>query len=119
MLRALAQSASSSERKLEQGAVAADFAVPDPKSRAPTPSTPLSGYEIVEITIGPASPALGRGVGEIDWPPGSLVVAVTAGQEIVPVHNDTELRAGERVILLAPAASPPVEAGETATQSEG
>ena len=76
-----------------------------PKRFAHTPSTPLSGYEIVEITITPESPALGRPAGNIAWPPGSLLVAISEGHEIVPVRDDTELHAGERIILLAPAAS--------------
>jgi CIC family chloride channel protein len=114
VLRALAQATSSSGAEIERGAAAADFAVEDPESRAHTPTTPLRGYEIVELAIGPRSPALGRAVGEIAWPAGSHVVAVTDGREVVPVRNDTKLRAGERVILLAPAASPPVEAKQTA-----
>jgi len=112
VLLALAQAASSSGAEIERGAVAADFAVEDLQSRAHTPT--MRGYKIVELAIGPRSPALGRPVGEIAWPAGSHVVAVTDGCEIVPVRNDTKLRAGERVILLAPAASPPVEAEQTA-----
>ena len=119
VLHTLAKNASASIREIEHGAIAADFAVPDPKALAHTPSTPLSGYEIIEITINPGSPALGRPAGNIAWPPGSLIVAVTDGQEIIPLRNDTELHAGERVTLLAPAAFRPVEAGETATPSEG
>ena len=105
VLQTLAKSVSASTREIERGAIAADFAVRDPNALAHTPSTPLDGYEIVEITINPGSPALGRRVGNIAWPPGSLVVALTDGQEIVPLRNNTELHAGERVILLAPAAS--------------
>ena len=105
ILETLATSASSSAAEIEHGAVAADFASPDPRALAHTPSTPLSGYEIVEITITPESPALGRPVGEIAWPPGSIIVAISEGHEIVPVRDDTELHAGERIILLAPAAS--------------
>jgi len=96
---------SASAAGIEQGAVAADFAAQDPDALAHTPSTPLSGYEIVEITITPDSPALGRCAGNIAWPTGSIIVAVSEGHAIVPVHNDTELHAGERIILLAPVRS--------------
>ena len=106
VLQTLANSASSSAAEIEHGAIAADFAAQDPKALAHTPSTPLSGYEIIEITITPQSPALGRQAGNIAWPPGSLIVAIGEGHEITPVRNDTELHAGERIILLAPAASP-------------
>ncbi|MGO9891499.1 MAG: chloride channel protein [Solirubrobacteraceae bacterium] len=105
VLQTLATSVSSSAAEIEHGAVAADFAARDPEALAHTPSTPLSGYEIVEITITPESPALGRRAGNIAWPPGSLIVAISEGHEIVPVRNDTELHAGERIILLAPAAT--------------
>ena len=105
VLQTLATSVSSSAAEIEHGAVAADFAARDPEALAHTPSTPLSGYEIVEITINPESPALGRRAGNIAWPPGSLIVAISEGHEIVPVRNDTELHAGEQIILLAPAAT--------------
>ena len=72
VLHTLAENVSSSIREIEHGAIAADFAVPDPEALAHTPTTPLTGYEIVEITINPGSPALGRRVGNIAWPPGSL-----------------------------------------------
>jgi CIC family chloride channel protein len=104
VLQTLAHSLSSSTGETEHGAIAADFAVQDPKALAHTPSTRLNGYQLVEITINPGSPAQGRRVGNIAWPPGSLIVAVTDGQEIVPLRKDTELQAGERVTLLAPAA---------------
>ena len=105
VLQTLAQNVSSSTREIEHDAIATDFAVLDPKTLAHTPTTPLSGYEIVEITINPGSPALCRRVSDIAWPPGSLIVALTHGHEIIPLRNDTELHAGERVTLLAPTAS--------------
>ena len=107
VLRALRRQRAGVHRARSSAApIAADFAVRRPaKPLAHTPSTPLSGYEIVEITIGPGSPALGRRVDDIAWPPGSLIVALTHGREIIPLRNDTELHAGERVTLLAPTAS--------------
>jgi len=102
VLGALADSVRSSTAQIEQGALAADFAVPDPSSFAHTPSTPLRGYEILEITIGPSSPALGRRADEVKLPTGSRLVAVTRGREIIAPHH-TALRAGERLIILAPA----------------
>ncbi len=102
VLRALTQSVNSSTAQIEQGAVAAEFAVPDPQSFAHTPSTPLSGYEIVEITIGPGSPALGRRIDDVELPAGARAVAVTQGREIVAPRN-IPLRAGDRLIVLAPA----------------
>jgi CIC family chloride channel protein len=96
---------SSSIRDVERGALAAESGADDADSRLHTPSSPLDGYEIVEISISRESPALGRRLGELPWPPGYLVVAVTERREIGAPQHDSELRVGERVILLAPAAS--------------
>jgi CIC family chloride channel protein len=104
VLRALATRLSSSEEEIEEGAVAAEFAVDNPSAAARRPTTPLEGYEILELRIFADSPARGRRVSEVDWPPGSIVVAVTQGREIHAARPDLELRQGERVIALAPTA---------------
>ncbi len=103
ILEALAQTIKSSEESIEEGAVAADFGADDPSVAAHRSSTPLTGYQIIEITINTNSPALGRRVDEISWPPGCLVVAVTDQKADVSSSTDTILREGARVILLAPA----------------
>jgi CIC family chloride channel protein len=102
VLKALTSTLDSSEEKIEEGAAAAEFAVDDPAAAAHKPSTPLIGYKIIELRIFPDSPALGRRVGELDWPPGSTVVAVTQGREIHAARPDLQLHQGERVIVLAP-----------------
>jgi CIC family chloride channel protein len=105
VLQAISGRLSSSIRDVERGALAAESGADDADSRLHTPSNPLHGYQIVEITISRESPALGRRLGELPWPPGYLVVAVTERREIGAPQRDSELRVGERVILLAPAAS--------------
>jgi Trk K+ transport system NAD-binding subunit len=45
-------------------------------------------------------------MGEVQWPPGAIAVAVTQGREIVTARDDTEIQEGDRIILLTPAASP-------------
>jgi NhaP-type Na+/H+ and K+/H+ antiporter len=90
----------SSEQSIEQGAVAADFGADDPSLAAHRSSTPLTGYEIVELTIAPGSAAVGRRVDQVVWPPDCLVVAVSDGSELVAPGGDTVLHAGERVTLL-------------------
>ncbi len=102
ILEALVQTVESSEQSIERGAVAADFGTDDPALTAHRSSTPLTGYQITEITINPNSPAIGRRVDEIAWPPGCLVVAVTNQKTGVSSSTDTILRDGTRVILLAP-----------------
>jgi CIC family chloride channel protein len=116
VLSALAERLSASTQEIEKGAIAAEFAVEDPAARVHVPSTPLREYEIVELTIGPSSPGRGQRLGEIAWPSGCLVVAVTEGREVHAARRDIELRPGERVIVLAPvrASQPGPEAtGET------
>jgi CIC family chloride channel protein len=118
VLTALAQSIESSAVSMEQGAIAADIGDKDPGSAAHQPSTPLSGYEILEITIGPDSPALGRRADEVSWPKGSFLAAVTEGHEVTVPDGDTTLRAGERVILLAPAGGSERQPPERASPCE-
>jgi CIC family chloride channel protein len=104
VLRALATTLSSSEDQIEEGAVAAEFAAADPGATARTPSTPLQGFEMIELRVFADSPARGHRVGEIQWPAGCTVVAVTQGREVHAATPDLELQAGERVIVLAPSA---------------
>jgi CIC family chloride channel protein len=101
ILDALGRAVRSSERSIEQGAEAADFGADDPSMVAHRSSTPLTGYEILELTIAPDSAAVGRRVDEVAWPPNCLVVAVNDGHEPVALGGDTVLHAGERVTLLA------------------
>lgn len=103
VLRALSTTLRSSEGRIEEGALAAEFAVKDPSVAVHIPSTPLRGYQILELRIPPDSPARGRRVRDIDWPAGSIVAAVTKGREIRVAHPDVQLDSGERVIVLAPA----------------
>ena len=112
VLEALSQTLRSSEDEIEEGAVAADFGADDPSLAAHQPSTPLTGYEVVELAIAPGSAAVGKRVDEIAWPPGCLVVAITAEREFVPLRGDTVVSSGESVILLAPTGSGPADRQE-------
>ncbi|HEY1520209.1 MAG TPA: chloride channel protein [Solirubrobacteraceae bacterium] len=103
LLGAMVKRLDASDRETEQVAAAAQFAVSEPSSQVHVPSTPLAGYDLVEVTVGPSSPALGHRLDEIQWPAGYLVVAATEGREIVPPRADMKLRLGERVVVLAPA----------------
>ena len=102
VLRALATTLRSSENEITEGAAAAEFAFADPATAIHMPSTPLPGYEVLELQIPPDSPARGRRVGDIDWPTGSIVVAVTQGREIHAARPDLQLHPGERVMVLTP-----------------
>jgi chloride channel protein, CIC family len=104
VLRALGEQLGSEVREAEMGTLASRFAEEDPASGLHEPSTPLQGYEMVEITLEPGCPAVGRRIEEIAWPRDCILVAVTDAHEISVPRADLELRPGERVILLAPVA---------------
>ncbi|MGA9774827.1 MAG: chloride channel protein [Candidatus Dormiibacterota bacterium] len=103
VLRAISERLSSSLRDVERGALASQSGA---DAHLHTPSSPLDGYEIVEITIRRESPALGRRLSDLPWPPGYLVVAVAERRDLGIPQSDSELRVGERVILLAPPSVP-------------
>jgi CIC family chloride channel protein len=96
-----------SAREIEWGAEAAEFAVADPHKQVHVPSTPLEGYEILEITISPRATACGRRLGEVRWPAGTTVLAASEGQKLIAPRADIELRPGQRIVLLTPAATSP------------
>jgi CIC family chloride channel protein len=105
VLKALATNLSTDEHDIEHGAIAAEFAVNDPASAIHTPSTPLRGYELLELRIPPNSPARGHRVADIAWPPGTIPAAVTQRREIHAARPDHQLNPGERLIVLTPAAT--------------
>jgi chloride channel protein, CIC family len=107
VLHALADAVSAESAQAEQGRLASEFSHADPQGRLHKPRTPLEGYEIVEVSIPAGSPALNRPVGDVDWPPGSRVVAVSQERELVEPRDDLVLRRGERVVLLVPSGGPP------------
>jgi CIC family chloride channel protein len=102
VLRALADSVKATAAEVERGAVAADFGYEDPDAAAHAPSAPLSGYRLVAVTIERASPALGRSVDELEWPPGAKAAVVLRGREIVSGQNEAKLEVGDQVVLIAP-----------------
>jgi chloride channel protein, CIC family len=107
VLRALDERIRSTAREIERGALAADVNAPDPASSVHIPSTPLKDRKLIELTIAPGSAAVGQRLQELSWPGGYHPVAVTDGREIAPPGAGTELRPGDRIILLAPAAEAP------------
>jgi chloride channel protein, CIC family len=102
---ALSQTVQVSGKSIEQGALAADFATDDPSMAAHQSSTPLTGYQIIELTIPTDSPALGQRIDDISWPPGCMIVAVTERNGSVSASGETTLRDGQQILLLEPAGS--------------
>lgn len=106
VLAALAASLEAAGHGIKAGAVAADIGARDPERAAHQSSAPLQGYEIVDLSITPDSSAAGRRIGEVLWPRGAIVVAITDAGEVTPALLTTTIHAGERVVVLAPASSP-------------
>ncbi|MGO9488894.1 MAG: CBS domain-containing protein [Solirubrobacteraceae bacterium] len=112
VMRALIGRLQASAGEIERGAEGAEFAVKEPHKQVHVPSTPLDGYEILEVTISEDTPAGGRLLGDVAWPAASSVVAVSEGDRLVAPRADIELHPGGRVILLAPATASPDDAAE-------
>jgi chloride channel protein, CIC family len=105
VMHALVGRLRASVSEIERGAEAAEFAVEEPHEQVHVPTTPLNGYEILDITISPQATACGHRLGELRWPAGSSVVAASEGHKLVAPHADIELRPGERIVLLTPGSS--------------
>jgi CIC family chloride channel protein len=101
VLDAIARPLGYSTREVEAGAAAAEFGA-DGDAALHSPSAPLRDFNLVELTVRPDSPVLGRRLGEIAWPRGCLVVAVTEGREVMAPRHDITLNVGERVVVLSP-----------------
>jgi chloride channel protein, CIC family len=69
------------------------------------PPTPLPGYRVIEVDVSAASPAAGRKLSSVEWPPGSMPVAVLRRRSLQDPDPDLTLAAGDRVSLLAPIGS--------------
>jgi chloride channel protein, CIC family len=82
---------------------AADWDRTDPGSLPRHPPTPLPGYRLAEITITAGSPAAGRKLADVTWPPGSTPVTVLRGHQLHPPRPELTLTPGDRVSLLTPA----------------
>jgi chloride channel protein, CIC family len=89
----------------QAGAPPAQAADTGPPDGASQPPTPLPGYRVLEITIGPGSPGAGKAIGSITWPPGFLPVSVLHGSTLHEPHPDLVLAPGDRISLLTSAQS--------------
>ena len=74
-----------------------------PQAPEAEPPNPLSGYQVLEITLAASSPAAGQPLGAVSWPDGYLPVSVLRGRSLEEPDPALTLSAGDRVSLLAPA----------------
>jgi CIC family chloride channel protein len=77
------------------------------------PPAPLPGYQFTEIAVTVGSPAAGRKLADVTWPPGAIPVIILRGCQLRPPDPEITLAPGDRVGLLtgAPGGSPGHEPG--------
>ena len=102
ILNALTTKLETTEREIRAGAAATEAAAGGTAAAGPEPTRPLPGYELLEVRVLADSPAIGRRIGEISWPAGSAVVALTHGREVHAAAPELRLHPGERVLVLMP-----------------
>ena len=91
---------------IERGAIAADVGAADPQAEAHAPSTPLPGYQLLEVTIPQRSPAIGHRLADANWPAGTIPLAIEDDGELVAPARSASIAAGSRIVLLAPETAP-------------
>jgi CIC family chloride channel protein len=101
-LRALVEWVEADVQGVVAGSLAAEWAAPDPGLKLRVPPMPLEGYAVVEVMVGGGSTGLDRRIDEVTWPPGWIPVAVSTGRGMTTARGETVLRAGYRLLLLAP-----------------
>ncbi len=101
VLHTVARKVNTAQAQTAQAQLAAEWALPDPGSTLREPPTPLRGYQILEVTIEPGSPAAGRALRTITWPSGANVVAVLHNRRIRDPDPAMALNPGDRIIVLA------------------
>jgi chloride channel protein, CIC family len=101
VLQAVACHISAAQAGAAQPQPAAGTARPgrqDDLHRAPTP---LGGFKVLEIAITAGSPAVGRKLGDITWPPACIPVSVQDTRTVRDPDPGLTLAPGDRVSLLA------------------
>jgi len=78
-----------------------------PRHGTAQPPTPLPGYQVLEITLAPGSPAAGQKLGAVAWPPGCIPVSVLRRRGLQEPDPELTLEPGDLVSLLAPMPAPP------------
>ena len=91
VLRALARHVTGSQAAAAQAQAAADPEHGDAEAMLEHPSAPLPGYQVIEVTIPGDSPAAGRKLGDLPWPPAATLVSVLHGRRLRPPEDEITL----------------------------
>jgi chloride channel protein, CIC family len=103
VLRAIGRQITTAKAQAQQAQINADWDHADPGGLPQHPPTPLPGYRFTEIAVTTGSPAAGRKLSDVTWPPGSTPVVVLRGHQLRPPQPDLTLAPGDRVSLLTAA----------------
>ncbi len=103
VIRAVSREIHGSESQAEavRAVRAADWAAPEPGLVGGSPRKPLTGFQVLEITIAPGTAAAGDMLGAITWPTGYTPVSVRRHNRPKDPEPHLTLHAGDRVIILA------------------
>lgn len=65
--------------------------------------TRLQGYRVVALELVNGAPPIGQRVGQVTWPPSSLLIGIRRHGVPLSATDDTQLEQGDRLTLLVPA----------------
>lgn len=115
VLRTIARKLAAAEPEITAGQRAAEWADPHAGQADHDPGTQLPRYHIIEHTLTADSPAIGRLLSELPWPPGHLPVSILHHRRLIEPASGLRLAAGDRVHLLAPLPDQQRHRSESAT----
>ena len=118
VMRAVAHQLASAEPGIAAGQRAAEWADPQAAAAGHALNSQLPGYHIVERTLVERSGAVGRSLGELDWPAGHLPVSVLHNRRLLDADPTVRLMAGDRISFLVPGDVPSEPAPRRATQPD-
>jgi CIC family chloride channel protein len=102
VLRTLLSRVDRAARELVAGSLAAEWATADPARQVRVPPSPLEGYELVEVLVGEGSAGRDARMDQVAWPSGWIPVAISADRAMTAARGEIVIRAGDRLVLLAP-----------------
>ena len=101
VLQTVARHISAAQAGTAQPQPAAGPALPGRQDNLHRAPAPLGGFKVLEIAIPAGSPAVGRKLGDITWPPGCVPVSVQDARTLRDPDPGITLAPGNRVSLLA------------------
>jgi chloride channel protein, CIC family len=113
VLAAIARQLSTAQAQTQQAQLSTDWDHAGLGAIPQNPPNALPGYQVTEITVTAGSPAAGRKLADVTWPPGATPVIVLRGPQLRSPAPEIILAPGDRVSLLtaAPEDSPELDPG--------